>query len=159
MTVATYIEEFRTLVDVLEHHGGSIGIDAGCLKAEEASLTDEQKIKSSCDKALAIQFLRQADRRRFGALWEDLVNQFSRGNNQYLKDLTEAHALLITFKQSREFVPHCGQQPDGGGMPIVEGSGLSFAQLGVTAGTDGIIHKHITCFGCQAKGHYSNTCP
>jgi len=159
MTVATYIEEFCTLVDVLEHHGGSISIDAGCLKAEDASLSDTQKVKSLHDKALAIQFLRQATRRRFGALWEDLANQFSRGNNQYPKDLAEAHALLVSFKQSREFVPRRGRQPDGGGTPIVEGSGLSFTQLGAMAGTDGILHEHITCFGCQAKGHYSNACP
>jgi len=83
MTVATYIEEFCPLVDVLEHHGGSIGIDAGCLKAEDASLTNAQKVKSLHDKALAIQFLRQADCWRFGALWEDLANHFSRGNNIY----------------------------------------------------------------------------
>ncbi len=158
MTVATYIEEFRTLVDVLEHHGGSIGIDEGRLKAEDTTLSDTEKVKSSRNKALAIHFLRQADRRRFGALWEDLANQFSRGNNQYPKDLAEAHNLLVTFRQSRDFVPRRGRQPDGG-APTTDASGLSFAQLGATPGTDGILHGHITCFGCQEKGHYSNACP
>jgi len=90
---------------------------------------------------------------------EDLANQFSRGDNQYPKYLTEAHALLVSFKQSREYVPHHGRQPDGGGAPIVDGSSLSFTQLGATAGTDRILHEHITCFGCQAKGHYVNACP
>jgi len=45
MTMATYIEEFRTLIDVLEHHSGSIGIDEGRLKAKEATLSDAEKIK------------------------------------------------------------------------------------------------------------------
>jgi len=70
MTVATYIEEFWSLVDVLGHHVGSISIDAGCIKAEDTSLANAQKVKSLQDKAfLAIQFLRQANCQRFGTLW------------------------------------------------------------------------------------------
>jgi len=159
MTLATYVEEFRTLVEALEHYGGSIGIDSGRLKAEEATLTDATRFKSSRDKAVAILFLRQADRRWYGALWEDLANQFSRGNNQYPKDLTAAHALLVSFKQTREYVPRRGRQLDEYVAPIADVTGVSFAQAGLIAGTDGAVHKHITCFGCQAKGHYSNSCP
>jgi len=47
---------------------------------------------------------------------------------------------------------------------VEEGGGnngkLSFTQIGsAIAGTNGVLHAHITCFGCKSKGHYSNMCP
>jgi len=110
MMLATYIREFCILVDVLKHHGGSIGVYAGHLKAKDATLSNAEKVKSSHDKALAIQFMKNADQCQYGALWEDLTNQFSQGNNQYPKDLMEAHVLLVNFKQSRDYFPNAADQ-------------------------------------------------
>ena len=34
-----------------------------------------------------------------------------------------------------------------------------FAQQGAVVGHDGRLLRHITCYNCQRKGHYSDHCP
>jgi len=57
---------------------------------ELAAATLEAK-KGAHNKLLAMDFLKKAPRSRFGGLLMDLDNLFSRGANQYPKDLEEAH--------------------------------------------------------------------
>ena len=50
----------------------------------------------------------------------------------------------------------------GASGPTPEASALTFAQraaLPKVAGSDGVTHEGITCYSCQAIGHYSSDCP
>ena len=97
-TIAIYLEHFTSLVEVLEHYGGAIGEDPGLFDSTDASSDATQRVKTARDRTLALVFLKRADRRRFGDLWHDLENQFTRGNDQYPIGLTAAYSLLVNFK-------------------------------------------------------------
>jgi hypothetical protein len=101
-SIFSYLEHFRSLVEVLEHYGGAIGKDPGLLDATAAVLSDTdnapKRLKIARDHTLALAFLKRANHRCFGTLWADLENQFSRGNDQYPTNLTAAYSLLVNFK-------------------------------------------------------------
>ena len=71
-SISSYLEHFRSLVEVLEHYDGAIGKDPGLLDATAAvsSDTDDttKRLKIAPDRTLALAFLKRADRRRFGTL-------------------------------------------------------------------------------------------
>jgi hypothetical protein len=75
-SISSYIEHFRSLVEVLEHYGGAIGEDQGLLNATAAVSADaddgKKRLKIARDRTLALAFLKRANRRRFGTLWADL---------------------------------------------------------------------------------------
>ena len=71
ISLSKYLEDFQSLVDVLEHYGGNIGHDDGLVAVVRGG-SAEAKLKAARNKAVALAFLRQADRRRYGALWADL---------------------------------------------------------------------------------------
>jgi hypothetical protein len=103
------------------------------------------------DGYVAIAFLKRVDRRRFGALWADLENQFTRGNDQYPVDLASAYSLLTDYKVTEN--ARCYVEPP------PETSGMTFLQASeAVAGTDGILFEHIKCFRCQKKGHLADKC-
>jgi len=103
-------------------------------------------------------FLKQADRRRFGTLWADLENQFSRGNDQYPIDLTAAYSLLVNFKPPKREDPRRNTRSQE--AAVEEADGMTFVQSGeVIAGADGVTHTGVTCFRCEHKRHYADKCP
>jgi hypothetical protein len=108
-SISSYLEHFRSLVEVLEHYGGAIGEDPGLLDATTAvsSNTDiaTKRLKIARDRTLTLAFLKQADRRCFGTLGASLENQFSRGNDQYCINLTAAYNLLVNFKPPKREEP------------------------------------------------------
>jgi len=159
-SISSYHEHFRSLVEVLEHYGGAIGKDPGLLDATaavSAGADDATKrLKIARDSTLALAFLKRANRRCFGALWADLENQFSRGNDQYPNGLAAAYSLLVNFKPPKRDEPRRNlrsQEP-----AVEEEDGITRAG-GVIAGADGVTHTHVTCFRCEHKGHYANKCP
>ena len=158
MSLSTYLEEFQNLVDVYEHYGGSIGASPGLINAIKEG-TDKEKTKAARNKTLALSFLKGADRRRFGSLWTDLENQFSRNNDQYPSDLTEAYSMLVSYKATRN-QEHTRQLPSSVTTPVSDITGITFTQNGATvAGSDNVTHAQITCFNCNNKGHYASACP
>jgi hypothetical protein len=58
----------------------------------------KQTITAAKNKILAVAFLKWADMKQYGALWADLENQFSRANDQYPVNLTNAFNLLLNFR-------------------------------------------------------------
>ena len=164
MTCQTYREEFTTMVDTIEHYGGVFSPHSYLFTVAPGE-TDAQKRKYVRDQWLATMFLRRADKRRFGGLIDDLENQYSRGNDQYPKDLTDAYHLLNSYvstvangRQNTTSQPHTAA-PKSTASPD-DSTGLTFAQTNsVVAGNDGATHRHITCYSCQKKGHYAENCP
>jgi len=166
VSLAMYLEEFRMIVDTYKHYGGQIRAELGLLKVEDQTLTEAKRLQISHDKVLGLAFLDGADKRLYGALCSDLKNQFSRGNNQYLKDLTAAHALLASFKpvrdydQKRRTADLIAAEAAAAAATAADLAGLSFAQTStIMPGTNGTAYPHITCFTCNNKGHYSSECP
>jgi hypothetical protein len=66
------------------------------------TLTAEQQLKKTVvvakKKSVTIGFLKRADRKRYGGLWSDLENNFTRGQDHYPNDLTGAYNLLLNYK-------------------------------------------------------------
>ncbi len=103
-------------------------------------------------------FLKKAPRARFGALLIELDNLFSCGVDQYPKDVVAAHSLLVNYQAPKG--PITKPPPTKTEEGDDNDDALTFTQVGsATAGTDGTLHAHITCFSCKSKGHYSNMCP
>ena len=161
-SISSYLEHFRSLVEVLEHYGGAIGEDPGLLDATAAVSADAdaatKRLNIARDRTPALTFLKRANRCCFGTLRADLENHFSRGNDQYPTNLTSAYSLLVSFKPPKRDEPRWSprsQEP-----AVEEEDGITFMQAGgVIAGADCVAHTHVTCFRCEHKGHYAGKCP
>lgn len=174
VSLSSYLEDFKTRLEVYEHHGGAFGIDPGRLKAAKAlpwapsdpAAAGYDALLSLCarDRSLAVNFVMGADPVLFGNLQADLQNQFARGNDQFPKDLVSGYNMLVTYEPpSAQRQPRQGaSQPRPPSPPPTNDDELSFAQRVANApvpGNDGIVFDSITCFECQANGHYANRCP
>jgi hypothetical protein len=162
-----YLKDFQTKVQVLEHYGAVFGADgphqesvmAQVKEASATVLTDVEYVKLAMGvarkKSIAISFLKRADKRRYGGLWIELENQFTRGLDHYPSDLTAAFNLLLNYKA-------VSTGPPGRRDPTndEETSGMTFIQHSAPVpGTDGVTHATTKCYNCQSHGHYASACP
>ena len=106
MTTQAYLELFQNTVDVIEHTGGSIGIEPGIIKAyNRTSGNPEDKPLTTAEQVitqgiyLGTAFILGADRARYGKLVENLENDFLQGRDGYPVTLTGAYNLLTNWKQ------------------------------------------------------------
>jgi hypothetical protein len=116
----------------------------------------EQAVAAARKISIAIGSLKRADKRRYGGLWIELENQFTRGQDHYPNDLTGAsYNLLLNYK-----APLFRQQGGREHNNANEVGRLSFLQnLAAVPGTDGVTHASIKCYNCQEQGHYASVCP
>jgi hypothetical protein len=164
-SVPEYHKQFKSLVDVIEYNGGSIGHDHGLIKAkliaagadpatthgdERNKATDEAR-----DATVACAFIMGADKHRYGKLKEDLENSFTQGDNKYPVNLTEAYRLLTSWKQERTHTR--GNHRDNYVSEVAftnvgrndqDHQEQTFANI---AGGHADYHPGITCYNCQ--GH------
>jgi hypothetical protein len=108
-------------------------------------------------KSVAIGFLKRANRRRYGGLWSELENSYTRGQNYYRTDLTGAYNLLLNYK-----APPSQQQTrrERHTHDDEEVSRMTFVQnTPPVPGTDGATHDRIKCYNCNTLGHYASVCP
>ena len=111
MTPSAYLESFQNLVDVIEHCGGTIGLEPGIQKAlavergeDLAAITAAERAvidSDARDMYLATAFILGADKTRYGRLLESLENEFLMGQNKYPTTVTLAYGLLTNWKQER----------------------------------------------------------
>jgi hypothetical protein len=112
-TLHDYLKEDQGLVQVLEHYGAALGAEGPYQDAvrdavgdnvmeETPGLADQEykrrTVIAAKKKSVAIGFLKRVDRKRYGGLWSDLENLYSRGEDQYPTDLTGAYNLLLNYK-------------------------------------------------------------
>jgi len=155
MTTSEYLEKFKLYLAVIEQYGGSISLDPNLigeeLKVKGASLdtaTDEQQEEAEKivrEKVLAIIFIMNANKTRFNTLKTTLENDYTKGNDQYPKDLVSAFHLLTYYKQD----PSSYSKPSSRSE-----QGVSFAQKGKEDKS-----KNIKCYGCGAEGVKKPDCP
>jgi hypothetical protein len=173
LSLTSYKTEFENLVDVFEHYGGVIGSYPALISLIDQNITDKtERIRAARNQLIGMMFLSRADRRKYGALFADLENQYARGNDQYPKDLTESYGMLVNYKP---LFPPKNKDPDrptqnvnrnnNSNDSVSEMTGTTFltaaniSNTNTVPGTDGILHPDITCFACQLQGHYSPACP
>ena len=107
-TVGEYYEQFKNPTYVLNHIGTGIGDDDAIMKQVLRSrginiedATDDQEEAAELTGTqwyLALAFLMGSDRNRYGRLLEKLENDFTAGNDNYPKTLTDAYNMLLEWK-------------------------------------------------------------
>jgi Zinc knuckle len=168
---ATYMTQFKDLIAVIEHYGGSIGDDIILIQEEKrrggntkGTVQEEAMFAESArNRAHAVAFLRCADQTHYSLLVNDLKNQFSRGNYQYPASVNDAYNLLINYKRpggtnSRMCKATQSKGTAGNGTAGQQATAstpteVAFAQTSATNKNDGM-----QCYNCQAMGHYASEC-
>jgi hypothetical protein len=164
-----YLKEYQSLVQVLEHYGAAIGAEGPYIESVKEKLRTtllstvapqelrKRALAAAKLQTIAIGFMKRADKRHYGGLWSELENNFTRGQDHYPADLTNAYNLLLNYKAA----PGPGQRPPRRDQTDdEETTGVSFLQDGsLIPGTDGETHHNIKCFNCNKKGHYASSCP
>jgi hypothetical protein len=154
---------------VLEHYGAAIGAKGPYIKAVKDKLRTallstvapqelhKRALAAAKLQTIAIRFMKRADKRRYGGLWSKLENNFTRRQDHYPADLTNAYNLLLNYKAA----PSPGQRPPQRDQTDdKETTGVSFLQDGsLIPGTGGETHHDIKCVNCNKKGHYASSCP
>jgi hypothetical protein len=108
-TVHEYLKDYQGLVQVLEHCGAALGAEAPYQDALKAQIkidhpgltTAEYRARTTLaakKKSATIGCLKRADRQRYGGLWSELENLFTRGQDHYPTDLTSPYNLLLNCK-------------------------------------------------------------
>jgi hypothetical protein len=171
-TLPEYHKQFKSLVDVIEYNGGSLGADEGLIVAklkadgvDPARANDSERevaVVKARDTTIACAFILGVDKSRFGKLKEDLENAYTQGDDKYPKDLTDAYKLLTNWKQDPRSHIQMVRRNEGtsdvtftnieGGHDVAEQ--LSFTNLG----RNNPDISSIRCYNCQQMGHYAGDC-
>jgi Zinc knuckle len=184
-TNADYLATFQSNVHVLEYYKATVGENYIHADASK-SVTERTKIMR--DSTIAIMFIRNSDPRRYGTLLSDLANQHTRGNDQYPSDITAAYSLLVNYHPpapttrppSNPQVQNTATANSNTNVNANSGTNKgaivpsnigphTFAQAAsparhtttgcIVPGSDGTTVGNITCFSCNANGHYATNCP
>jgi hypothetical protein len=147
MTDSEYLEKFKSMVAVIEHYGGTVGVHPKMVQNELATITGspysdnttyspaqiaEAKLDGK-ERYLACLFLMGSDKTRYGDMFTELHNDHAKGIvDAYPKTVANAYSLMDTW--TAKYTPP---------PPLAHVQGSSFAQGG---------NDVITCWGCGAEG-------
>jgi Reverse transcriptase (RNA-dependent DNA polymerase) len=173
-TNSAFLTRYKDSIAVIEHYGGHIGDDAALIEEEEKKMkagfvlpaTPTATQLASCiglakSKSNAIYFLCCADPGRYALLTTDLENQFTRGNDQYPSNITDAYNLLVSYKKpatvhtkNRETIPttNGGTGPSNAPTNANQQTELAFVQTSPPI-------EEVKCYNCNTMGHYAGSCP
>ena len=148
---------FVALIEIVEHHGGTLCSDEFSIEVEGEHLSESFDITTTSqetrapiksitrDQILSVTFLIRSDRSRYGQLLDNLENQLSLGTDQDLVDIPSTLTTLdcyvktsFTQQPRRYLLSHDGSN-------VVD---MAFVQAGSPVpSTDGVKYDGITCFG------------
>ncbi len=121
--------------------------------------SEEKRKEIARNRTLAIALIRGADPTRYGTLITELSNRYAMGVDNYPLNITAAYGLLVNYKTP---VNAKGRGLTGNTAITAlapESSTMTFVQQGATAGQNGTVYNHITCFSCNQNGHYASDGP
>ena len=167
-----FLKDFQCLVQVLEHYGAVFGHELPFQQAVRERIkstapddTTDANITKLCVSAakkryIAICFLKRAHTGKYGGLWTDLENSFSRGVDHYPNDITGAYNLLLNYKRHQNQGAQKHQHKTQVAPDITEENAVAFVQTtsNHVPGIDGIVHENIKCYKCDATGHFASSC-
>jgi hypothetical protein len=167
---ADYVKGLIALIKVHEQYDGPFGFstkdmtemterigrltdeDGNPLTEVEKSKVRAKEIKAIREKAIAMQIIRGACKKRYSQLKLNLSNDYSLKINKYPDTVEEATSALNVHENNLH-----GRLKKGRAQ-----TGLTFVQDGnekLVAGKNGKVQEHIQCHRCKSKGHYANQCP
>jgi hypothetical protein len=165
MTNDEYKNTLETRANAIEHFGGAIVGNYLLVPEKDEEGKDRSIIerkRMDRDWSLGRALIRNADPRRYAMLVIELSNQAARGINNYPRSLTAAHSLLTTYTAPPNIISNHRRHGNGSGnftAMTPEASAMTFAQRAAVPGANGNLCEDITCYSCQAMGHYANNCP
>jgi hypothetical protein len=166
------METFQNVIDVIEHSGGTVGNEPGIVEGiaahqglDMATVDSDQEAalnQAARQHYLAVAFIFNSDRNRFGRLLENLENDFLLGDDNYPKTVTSAYNLLTNFKEDQRNMLR-GPSNDGVSFNTIGEEEESAVEPAVVLATNGAAKNqnefpHITCHRCDKKGHYASAC-
>ena len=102
----THLRTYKTLVDSVEHFGGSIMFDPGLLKYEQSkdkANTSDDKLKILVkNKMKAVGLLKLSDNKRYARLIQDLEDHHTFGNDLYPATINSAFEMLQNHSSGRK---------------------------------------------------------
>ncbi len=165
-TNTEYVEHFKALVGVVETYGGAYGRKPGLvatelvarrMKPEDVDTADHAEIKRAeevCRKCyLLCMLLRGADNGRYLELMVDLLNDMTKGTDNYPKTIVETTRRLTDCVPLPR--PQRACDPDGKGLAFLQGKGS--ASRGGSK-KDSASKGGVDCWHC-GRAHYKSECP
>ena len=102
------------MVEVIEHCGGTIGVDQQVVTAQLNTISLSRLTASNVQYARAVAqaketylscaFLLMADRFQYEKLVENLENDFMQGRDNYPCTLTSAYLYIVNWKQNPQYL-------------------------------------------------------
>ena len=145
---------------MIEHYRGSFGKDEGSVLEEyrragievktdnidRYSVIHKRMEEKAKQRAEGMVLLKNTDTRRFGVLFVDRENNFSRRVDQYPKDITEEYNLLVKHKPPPDNSNKRRRPDNQEGENVLAQDMVEF-------------YHGITCYNCGEEGRYAGDCP
>lgn len=151
-----YYERFCNMVEAAEQYGASFGVDKACYTTDEdyKDLPGSEKTKESeiaaaqartRERYLAYIFVYRLDYNRYQGMKKDLMNDCTKGKDNYPSTVLDAYNLIVNYKYDRKPKIQSGSETEG----------LSFNQNEDNRRNR---YKDVTCCNCGEKGHIAPNC-
>ena len=176
-TIAEFKATVKNWADAIRFHGGTVAEnvqDVPEFDEDGNERTAQQWEDIATEITMATVLLNGADRNTYGNMVADLSNQFIKGKDEYPRTLADAESMLELYMPPviQSQAHRSGASGGSAQLTQPEASAATFAQQGSgamsyqqrvaasVAGTDGVVHPGISCFGCSAGyGHNAEMCP
>ena len=180
-TIAEFKATVKNWADAIHFHGGTVAEnvhDVPEFDENGIQRTTQQREDIATEITMATVLINGADPSKYGSLVADLCNQFVKGKDEYPQTLADAVSMLELYTPLTNHSHGSRSGASGGSVQSAQSRGASapepsattFVQQGngamsyqqrvaaSVAGTDGVLHAGISCFGCGGYGHYSDMC-
>jgi len=168
MSVVEHYHIHKNQVEVVEHNGGSFGLESGLvgfvlkkINKDFATATPATRAEinhaqvESREMTTECGFILGSNRGRYGKLLEDLKNAYTQGENKYPASMMDTYKLLENWKHDPRNAMII--RPPAGSNEVAFTNFGSDEQDGTTLANVGR-HPHIKCFWCQQFGHFAGDC-
>ena len=141
---ATYLNDYKSVIDIIEHYKSNIYEDPGLINYEVKAATDKGQTLSIDDarkivknKMQGLDLIKKADGRRYGDLLTNIRDKFALGIDMYPTSLNKAYDLLESYASSRKLTAK--KPPPNNDKHTKNVTGLQYTQDGkkVVPGIDG----------------------